>query len=77
MLVLGGFRTDDRNQCADITLVEPEDADEVPAGTCQNSSTFGFNLVYTTHSNAAAASPFDMRTVYLALLGGLLLSYFS
>lgn len=48
----------------------------MPAGTCQNSSTFGFNLVYTTHSNAAAAvRSLDMGTVYVALLGGLLLSY--
>ncbi|KAL0636502.1 hypothetical protein Q9L58_004552 [Maublancomyces gigas] len=61
--------------CADITLVEPEDADEIPAGTCQNSSTFGFNLVYTTRSGAAS-SFVDMKTIYLGLLGALVLGYF-
>lgn len=47
----------------------------MPAGMCQNSSTFGFNLVYTTRSGAAG-SFVEMKTVYLALLGALLLGYF-
>jgi len=62
--------------CADITFVEEEDADKMPAGMCQNSSTFNFNLVYTTRSNAASSLlPFSKSTMATFLLAGLLLSY--
>lgn len=47
----------------------------MPAGMCQNSSTFGFNLVYTTHSGVTTLFA-DMKIIYLALLGTLLLGYF-
>jgi hypothetical protein len=39
-------------QCADITFVERGDEDPMPDGMCQNSSTIGFNLVYTTTSDS-------------------------
>lgn len=38
--------------CADITFVDKKDADPAPDGMCTNSSTVGFNLVYTTTSDA-------------------------
>jgi len=39
--------------CADITFVDEKDADEPEPGLCTNSSTIGFNLVYTTRSRSA------------------------
>jgi len=41
----------DLYNCADVTLVEPEDADPIPDGDCTNSTDIGFNLVYTTTSS--------------------------
>lgn len=39
--------------CADITFVDEKDADVPQEGICTNSSTIGFNLVYTTKSRSA------------------------
>jgi len=52
--------------CADITFVEPKDADPIPDGDCTNSSDIGFNLVYTTTSSAS--EQIGRPTVALALL---------
>jgi hypothetical protein len=54
--------------CADITFVADEtEADPVPEGMCANSSTVGFNLVYTTSNSLPSAAPLGVST--LALLG--------
>ncbi|KAI5843333.1 hypothetical protein DFP73DRAFT_551571 [Morchella snyderi] len=62
--------------CADITFVEPENADPMPEGMCQNSSTIGFNMVYTTHSGAMASSLIDKSTMLTVVVGGLVLGWF-
>jgi len=43
-------------QCADITFVERGQEDPMPEGMCTNSSTIGFNLVYSTTSDAFRAA---------------------
>jgi len=42
--------------CADITFVERGEEDPMPEGMCTNSSTIGFNLVYSTTSDALRAA---------------------
>lgn len=58
----------DLYNCADITFVEPEDADPIPE--CKNSTDLGFNLVYTT---TGAASPSQQRALF-GVGGALLLT---
>lgn len=41
--------------CADITFVERGQEDPIPEGMCTNSSTIGFNLVYSTTSDSLRA----------------------
>ncbi|KAG0136706.1 hypothetical protein HOY82DRAFT_549647 [Tuber indicum] len=61
--------------CADITFVEPGEEDKMPDGMCVNSTTFNFNLVYTTRSSSSISSKnlLDKTTMITVLLGGLLL----
>lgn len=56
--------------------MEPEDADPMPEGMCQNSSTIGFNMVYTTRSGAMANSLIDKSTMLTVVIGGLVLGWF-
>jgi hypothetical protein len=44
------------SQCVDVTLAEPEEVEEVTKSNCYNSSSFGFNLVFTTAALEGAAS---------------------
>lgn len=53
--------------CADITFVDAKDADPVPPGACQNSSTIGFNAVYTTRSRSAGVSSITAPSTLLSV----------
>lgn len=43
-------------QCADVTLTEPEDVEEVSVDNCYNSSDIAFSLVFATDSLKSSAS---------------------
>lgn len=53
--------------CADITFVEPGQEDPMPEGMCSNSSTIGFNLVYSTSGSLPSIAPLGFST--LGLIG--------
>jgi hypothetical protein len=57
----------DLYNCADITFVERGQEDPIPAAMCHNSSDIGFNLVFTTTSNAFRA--LVVPTIGLAAIG--------
>lgn len=63
-------------KCVDVTLVEPEEVEEITKDNCYNSSTFDFNLVYATtpigsDAPAALSTP---STASFALLAAALVS---
>lgn len=58
--------------CADITFVERGEEDKMPEGMCTNSSTIGFNLVYST---SAAGRTFSTVNSAAVLLAGLVAAF--
>lgn len=63
--------------CADVTLVDAEDADVLPDERCKNTTTIGFNQVYTTRSKSAGvksmAVPVGMAGVVALVTWGIYL----
>ncbi|KAI5791927.1 hypothetical protein EDC01DRAFT_101862 [Geopyxis carbonaria] len=62
--------------CADITFVEPEDADPIPEGMCDtNSSTIGFNLVYSTSAALPSMAPLALSSLGIITISTMLASW--